>query len=309
MNILLYFINPILICAIAPLCISIIRILKARMQNRRGPRLLQPYWDIAKLFHKDEVISEDASWIFLSAPYIVFGTTLAIATGLPIIGTLFVADPMSDVLVYIYSIALGTFFLALSGIDVGGGFGGFGASREMFVASLAEGGLLTSLAAIAFLSGTMHIAGMGALLAHSGSGDIVPMTLAACGFFIALLAENARFPVDNPATHLELTMIHEAMILEYSGKRLALMEWAAANKLLIFAILFSNVFIPWGVPTDASAYALALGGGILIAKLLGVFGAIALIESTMAKFRIFRVPDLLFTSFIISLIAFALIAF
>lgn len=304
-----FIVNPLIVCALSPLLIGIIRKIKAYMQNRNGASILQPYYDLMKLFKKDEVLSEDASWIFRTAPYIVFGTTLALATGIPIIHNVFVLAPMSDIIVVIYTFALGTFFLALSGIDVGGGFGGFGASREMTVAALAEGGLLISLVVTAFIAGTMNLAGMHSVLIHSGSSHFLALMLAAAAFFIALLAENARFPFDNPATHLELTMIHEAMILEYSGKRLALMEWAASNKLFIFSAIFANIFVPWGMQSTLTLSALIINAVVVCTKIVFIGTAIAIIESTISKFRFFRLPDLLFTSFIISVIALAMVAF
>ena len=306
---LAYIVNPLLACALSPLMIGIIRKVKAYLQNRRGASVFQPYYDLMKLFKKDEVISEDASWIFRVAPYIVFGTTIALATGIPMISNAFTLTPMSDVLVIIYTLAAGTFFLALAGMDVGGGFGGFGASREMTVAALAEGGLLVSLVVAAFIAGTMNLSGMHYALASSGSAHLLPLLLAAAAFFAALLAENARFPFDNPATHLELTMIHEAMILEYSGKRLALMEWAASNKLLLFSAIFANIFIPWGASGEITGAAILSNLGLVLLKILCIAIVIGTIESTMAKFRFFRLPDLLFTSFIISVIALAIVAF
>jgi formate hydrogenlyase subunit 4 len=306
---LAYIVNPLLVCAISPLMIGIIRKVKAYLQNRHGASIFQPYYDLMKLFKKDEIISEDASWIFRVAPYIVFGTTIALATGIPFVSNAFVLTPMSDILVVIYTLAAGTFFLALAGMDVGGGFGGFGASREMTVAALAEGGLLVALVAAAFIAGTMSLSGMHVALASSGTAHLLPLLLAAGAFFVALLAENARFPFDNPATHLELTMIHEAMILEYSGKRLALMEWAASNKLILFSAIFANIFIPWGMSSEVSVAAILSNLGLVLLKILCVGIVIGTIESTMAKFRFFRLPDLLFTSFIISIIAVAIISF
>ena len=302
MELLLIILNGVAIPALAPLVLGIIRKAKARMQNRIGASVLQPYRDLAKLFRKDEVISEDASWIFRAAPYMVFGTTLALSWGIPFVKASAAYAPMGDLLLFVYMLASGTFFLALAGMDTGGGFGGFGASREMMIAALAEGGLVLSLVAVAFLSGTPELALMPGILAHADSASLLPLALAGVAFFIALLAENARYPVDNPATHLELTMVHEAMILEYSGPRLALMEWAAATKLLICILVFVSIFMPWGVPDT-----LAMGLLVVLTKIGLVALVIAFIESTMAKFRIFRVPDLLFTSFVLGAIAILLV--
>jgi formate hydrogenlyase subunit 4 len=273
------------------------------MQNRVGASIFQPYRDLIKLFHKDEVITEDASWLFTWSPYIIFATTLALAAGVPLISYLTTYMPTSDILVFVYLLAAGTFFLALSAMDTGGAFGGFGASREMMVAGLTEGGLLFSLVAIALMVGSSNITTMTVLLSNVGSIRLLPLILAAVAFFIALLAENARYPVDNPATHLELTMVHEAMMLEHSGRGLALMEWSAMNKLLIFIAVFVNIFAPFGLASSFAPADLAFATAVFLAKAVIVAATIAFIESTMAKFRIFRVPDFLFSSFVLSVIA------
>jgi len=301
--------NAVALPALSPLVLGVIRKTKARLQNRRGAGVLQPYRDLAKLFTKDEVVSEDASWVFMAAPYIVFGTTVALSLGVPLLDSVAVYPPIGDLLVFVYVLAAGTFFLALAGIDTGSGFGGFGASREMLFAALIEGGLIFSLVAVAFITHTPVLASMPPALVHLSLTELLPLGLAGAAFFIALLAENARYPVDNPATHLELTMVHEAMILEYSGERLALMEWAAATKLLIFIAVFVTVFLPW---SPATLPELGLAGlltwfGVFLAKVLAVALSIALVESTMAKFRIFRVPDFLLTSFVLAAIAIVLI--
>ena len=302
MTFALYVFQCAAIPLLSPAVLGLIRKMKARMQNRRGASIFQPYRDIAKLFKKDEVVSEDNSWIFSAAPYIVFGTTLALSLGVPLIGGL-VQAPTGDLLVFVYLLATGTFFLALGGMDTGGGFGGFGASREMMIAALSEGGLILSLVAASFVAGTTVIALMPAALASLSPAALLPLLLAGAAFFIALLAENARYPVDNPATHLELTMVHEAMLLEYSGPKLALMEWAASSKLLIFIAIFVNVFVPWGLAASSAPAAIGLAFVVFLAKVILTACAIAFIESTMAKFRIFRVPDLLFTSFVLGMIA------
>lgn len=306
MTIAISILNVLAVCALSPLFIGVIRKIKAHAQNRAGASVLQPYYNLAKLFQKDETVSFDASWVFLTAPYIVFGTTLAIVAGLPVFGA-FDAFPTGDILVFAYLLAAGTFFLALGGLDTGGGFGGFGSSREMMIAALTEGGLILSLAAVAILTGTTNLNGIALGLQHISFTESAPILLAAGAFLIALLAENARYPVDNPATHLELTMVHEAMIFEYSGKRLALMEWAAANKLFIFIIILANVFAPWSLPTTLSVSAVVLACALLIAKGLAITALIAGIESSMAKFRIFRVPDFILTSIVLSVIAILII--
>jgi formate hydrogenlyase subunit 4 len=298
-----------LICtpAISPLSVGIIRKLKAKLQNREGASVFQPYRDLWKLLHKDEVISKDASWIFMYAPFIVFATTLIVGASIPIFASLLTNTATSDLLVIVYTLAIGTFFLALSGMDTGSAFGGFGSSREMTVSALAEGGLIFSLLTVALISGTTNLFAISGSAMLLQSQSLLPIILAFSGFFIVLLAETARFPFDNPATHLELTMIHEAMILEYSGKRLALMEWASANKLFIFATLGMNLFFPWGIAGSIAASALAIGIITFAAKILVICVCIAALESSTAKFRFFRLPDLLMISFILNVVAISLI--
>ncbi len=300
-------IQIVLVPAVSPLLVGIVRKVKARLQNRRGASIVQPYWDLAKLFHKDEIISRDASWLFRIAPYIVFGVTLVLAAGLPSMLAVSGVPVLSDFILFVYAVALGTFFLALAGMDTGSGFGGFGASREMTVAALTEGGLLFSLLAVALATGTTNFGDMILRLQELPFTQYLPIVLAFVSFVIALIAETGRIPVDNPATHLELTMIHEAMILEYSGKRLALMEWASANKLFIFMTLGANVFFPWGVATQLDFGSLLGALGLLVIKLLACGIGVAVLESTIAKLRFFRLPDLLFTSLVLGVIAVVII--
>ncbi len=314
MDILIFIFQLLLIPALSPLSVGIIRKIKARMQNREGASVFQPYRDLWKLFHKDEVISEDASWVFRFAPFLIFAVTLLIGASVPVFSTvapsLFEGTPYAlsflasgDFITLIYLFALGTFFLALAGMDIGSGFGGFGSSREMTMAALAEGGLFFSLLVASVIAQTGNVMTMAESLGSLPFQSYLPLVIAFLAFFIALLAENGRFPVDNPATHLELTMIHEAMILEYSGKRLALIEWASWSKLLIFVALGANVFFPWGIATSLLPSLLLTSGLWFTVKALLLLFSVAFIESTMAKFRIFRVPDLLFTSFVLSVIA------
>ena len=303
LSIIQFVFTPIL----SPALVGLIRKLKAKFQNRQGASIFQPYKDFAKLFRKDEVISKDASWIFRFAPFMIFAVTLVVGASVPVFASFMPHMPTSDILVIIYILALGTFFLALAGMDAGSAFGGFGSSREMTISTLAEGGLLFSLLAVALVNGTTDVFSIAASNASRDILSFLPIVLAFMGFFIALLAETARFPFDNPATHLELTMIHEAMILEYSGKKLALLEWASANKLMIFIALGSNLFFPWGIASTLSFPAIALGIIVFFAKAFLFCCAIAIIESSIAKLRLFRLPDLLLFSFILSVIAIELI--
>lgn len=268
--------------------------------------MLQPYRNLRKLFQKDEVISHDSSIIFRIAPYIIFAVTLIVGASIPLF-TSVLSGPTGDLLVIVYLLALGTFFLALAGMDTGGGFGGFGSSREMTLAALAEGSIVFSMFALVLLTHTTNLVGISGVIDGSYDHYLVPIAIAFMGFFVALLAETSRFPFDNPDTHLELTMIHEAMLLEYSGKRLALMEWAAANKLMIFVALAVNLFFPIGLAHDASLAASLQGIGWMIVRMSVVYTAIAILESSIAKFRFFRLPDLLLIAFILCAVAVGLV--
>ena len=306
MSIIIWTIQLALVPAVSPLCTGIVRKIKARFQNRVGASIFQPYRDLWKLFHKDEVLSEDASWIFKCAPYLIFSTTVIIGASIPLFTTIFSINALGDLLVVIYLIAFGTFFLALAGMDVGSAFGWFGSSREMTVAALTEGGLMFSILVPALSAHSTNLFAISGAVASFSFFAFAPMILALAAFIIAMLAETGRFPFDNPATHLELTMIHEAMVLEYSGKRLALIEWAAANKFFIFLALGVNLFFPWGMSSSASLGDIPLALISFFVKILAFSIFVAVLESTIVKFRFFRLPDLLFTSFILSVIAMSL---
>lgn len=307
MNIIFWTIQILFAPVVSPLCIGVIKKIKAKLQNRQGASIFQPYKDLWKLLHKDEIISRDASWIFRQAPFIVFAVTIFVGASIPLFASFFKNTLTGDLLVIIYTLAIGTFFLALAGMDTGSAFGGFGSSREMTVSALAEGGFIFSLLTLALIGGTTNLSTLSSTGIFSSTHSLMPAILAFAGFFIVLLAETARFPFDNPATHLELTMIHEAMILEYSGKRLALIEWAAANKFLIFMALGANLFFPWGLASVVGLTAILAALGIFILKVLLLSLFVAVLESSIAKFRFFRLPDLLFISFILSVIAISLI--
>lgn len=308
MSIFIIFLKIILFPLLSPLCIGIVRKVKAYMQNRRGSSITQPYYDLWKLFHKDEVIAKNASWIFYQTPFLLFGLSILLPLGIPLLGNFESLSFFGDFLVIIYLLATMTFFLALSGIDVGSAFGGFGSSREMTLAALTEGVLLFSFLPIALVTHTSNVILMTTLASSLPFFDYLPFILAFMGYSIALMAETGRIPFDNPATHLELTMIHEAMILEYSGKRLALIEWASANKFIFFVILGVNLFFPWGLSSSTDLQSLLLAAGIVIVKSIILIVGIAILESSMAKLRLFRLPDLLMTGFIFSVIALIIIS-
>jgi len=307
MMIIIWIMQCIFVPVLSPLGVGLVKKLKAKLQNRQGASVFQPYRDLYKLFHKDEIISKDASWIFHYAPIIVFAVTIIVGASIPLFGSFLSNNITSDILVIVYLLSIGTFFLALSGMDSGSAFGGFGSSREMTISALAEGGLIFSLLTISIVANTTNLFNISNHIVSPYSQSFSSILLAFFGFFIVLLAETARFPFDNPATHLELTMIHEAMILEYSGKKLALMEWASANKLLIFISLGANLFFPWGIAQSADVKALFLGFVFFVVKVSFFYLAIAILESSIAKYRLFRLPDLLIISFILNIIAIGLI--
>lgn len=197
---------------LSPLVIGIIRKIKALMQNKVGASIFQPYRDIRKLFQKDETVSRDASWVFLTAPYVVFAVTIVVGASIPLLGAAAAPLVPADFLTVVYLLALGTFSLALAAIDVGSGFGGFGASREMTIAAITEGGLIFSMLPLALFAHSTNLQTIAGAVAPLPAGLIIPLSLSGIAFVIAMLAECARFPFDNPATHLELTMVHEAMI-------------------------------------------------------------------------------------------------
>lgn len=303
MDIFIIIFKIIIIPLVSPLCIGFVRKVKALMQNRRGAGILQPYYDLWKLFHKDEVIAKDASWIFYVTPFLLFGLSILLPLGIPLLGSMEAIPFFGDFLVTIYILATMTFFLALAGIDVGSAFGGFGSSREMTIASLTEGTLLFSFLPMALVTHSTNVILMATIASGLPFFDYLPFAIAFMGFFIALMAETGRIPFDNPSTHLELTMIHEAMILEYSGKRLALIEWANANKFVFFIILGVNVFFPWGLAATAALLPLLFAFGLVILKAVLLMVGIAILESSIAKPRLFRLPDLLITGFIFCVIA------
>ena len=288
----------------APLITGIIKKLKARMQNRKGPRLLQPYSDLNKLLKKEVILSSSSSWVFRVTPYIVFTSTLVIALLIPTLIVPVSLHWMGDIITVVYLLALGRFFTALAGLDTASAFGGLGSSREMSIASIIEPAMMLAIVASAVTAGSTDLSVIVSSLVTSPVSLIHPAhMLAFVGLFIVTVAETGRIPVDNPETHLELTMIHEAMILEYSGRYLAFIEWASQMKLFLFLALLSNMFFPIGIATTTLPGALIVGMVSLAVKVVVLAVVVAVIESTNAKLRLFRVPELLMVAFILSLLA------
>lgn len=287
-----------ILLAAAPAFVGWIRTVKCWFQGRTSPGLFQPYRDIAKLFSKDVVLAENASWIFRFTPYLVFGATLLMAGIIPILSVDLPLSATADVIALVALFAIARFFTALAGMDIGTAFGGMGSSREMTIASLAEPAMLMAIFAVSLVSHSTSLSQMVQVMAH-GQFILRPsLAFAFLAFVLIALAETGRVPVDNPATHLELTMIHEAMLLEYSGRHLALIEWAGMMKLFIFAVLGIALFFPWGIAATGNMAAIIPAFIFLTIKLVFIGISLVLIETGLAKMRIFRVPEFLGSAFL-----------
>ena len=290
----------IFILSLAPLISGIIKTLKARLQTRRGPGILQPYRDLYKLLRKGMVIPESASWIFSAAPIVVFSTAALVGLMIPMISAEAPLSLFGGVLAVVYLLGLGRFFLALGGLDTGSSFGGLGSSREMTISALAEPAMMLAIFTVALSANSTNLSEVARSAIGQSWRFLAPsQILAFAALFIVLIAETGRIPVDNPATHLELTMIHEAMILEYSGPYLALIEWGASIKQLILMTLLINTFYPFGLSTELTPLSIAIGCGSYLFKLVLLSSLIVLVETTNAKMRLFRVPELLAVAFIL----------
>ncbi len=293
--------------ALAPLVNGIIKKVKAFSQKRKGPPLLQLYYDLWKLFKKDTVVSETTSWIFRITPYIVAGAVVLAALLVPVNLNLPSFHFAGDVILVIYLLGMARFFMVLSGLDSGSTFGGMGSSREVMISVLLEPSLLISMFTIGLIAGSTSVYSM--MISSAGTGFLLfqPVYLLLfLAVFIILIAETSRIPVDDPATHLELTMVHEAMILEYSGKHLALMEWAACIKQLIFITLLANIFLPlesflaFASPNSTLMSSLLL----YLAKVIFIAVLVAVTEISTVKLRLFSVPNLAALSFILAFLGF-----
>ena len=294
----------IIILALAPLLSGIIKKVKAFLQMRKGPGIFQPYYDIAKLLRKDSVVSENVSWIFHAAPIISFVAVLTAGLIIPIYISNMPFSFAGDLIAVVYLFALARFFIALASLDAGSSFGGMGGSREMFISSLVEPAMMLSIFAIALNVGTTNLSVISGAVSSMGIDAVSPYHLLAfVALFIIAIAETGRIPVDNPATHLELTMIHEAMILEYSGKQLAIVELGAMMKQLLVFSLIANIFFPWGIASDLSAAGIAISLVVIIIKVAVLGVLMALVETSTAKWRLFRLPNLLSVSLMLSFLA------
>jgi formate hydrogenlyase subunit 4 len=299
---LIALLQTFLFVVLAPLLAGWVKWLKCHLQNRKAPSLLQPYRDLYKLSHKQPVVAKQASWLFLAAPYIVFSATVLAASIVPLIAVQLPTAAIADVIVMVGFFALARFFQALAGMDIGTAFGGMGSSREMTIASLAEPAMLMAIFTLAMSASTTNLS---VAIDHVLGGGFVlrpSYVFALLGLMLVAIAETGRIPVDNPATHLELTMVHEAMILEYSGRHLALIEWASQIKLMLYGVLIANIFFPWGIANNFTLEALGSGFLAILGKLALLAVLLALSETALAKMRLFRVQEFLGFAYLLSLL-------
>ena len=293
-----------LVLTVAPLMLGITRKVKARLLRRIGPPIIQPYRDLWKLMHKEAVLAHNASWVYRVVPYLLFATTWVAAALIPTYSTGLIFSWSADIIAIVALLATGRFALALAGMDVGTAFGGIGSSREMLIASLAEPAMLLVVFAVALVAGTTQLSAIAEQMMHGSVGLRVSLGLALFAFVFIALAENARIPIDNPATHLELTMVHEAMVLEYSGRHLAMIEAAAALKLTLYFSLLVCLFVPFGMVTaDKTTATIAFGIVVYVIKITALAVLLPIGETAVAKMRVFRYPVFLGGAFAIAALA------
>jgi len=292
-----------LVLILAPLLTGFVRKVKARLLRRQGPSVVQPYRDLLRLLRKEVVLAESASWLFRAAPYMIFAATWVAAALVPTFAAGLLFSWSADLIAIIALLGSARFFLALAGLDVGTSFGGIGSSREVMIASLAEPAMIMIVFTLALLAGTTQLSGVASFMLEENVGLRVSLGLALVALIMVAIAENARIPVDNPATHLELTMVHEAMVLEYSGRHLAMIEAAAALKLLLYVSLLGCLFLPWGIAASGTGVqAYAIGIGAFVAKLALGGALLAVFETSIAKMRVFRVPEFLGAALMLGLL-------
>jgi len=292
-----------LVLLVAPLLTGVVRKVKARLLRRQGPSVFQPYRDLLRLMRKEVVLAENASWLFRVSPYLIFAATWVAAALVPTFAAGLVFSWTADLIAIIALLASARFFLALAGMDVGTSFGGIGSSREVMIASLAEPAMIMIVFTLALVAGSTQLSTVAGYMASFEGGLRVSLGLALIALIMVAIAENSRVPVDNPATHLELTMVHEAMVLEYSGRHLAVIELAASLKLLLYVSLIVCVFAPWGMAmSEGGPAAYALGTAVYLGKLGVGAVALALFETAIAKMRVFRVPEFLGAALMLGLL-------
>ncbi len=293
-----------LVLTLAPLLTGWVRKVKARLQRRRGASVMQPYRDLRRLLGKEVVLAENASWLFRVAPYMIFSLTWVAASLVPTFATGLMFSWTGDLIAIIALLGAARFLLTLAGMDIGTAFGGIGSSREAMIAALAEPAMLMIIIALALLAGSSQLSTIARFMDSPTVGLRVSLALALVAFLIVALAENARIPVDNPATHLELTMVHEAMVLEYSGRHLAMIELTAALKLLLMISAIGCIFLPLGLAVGgAGPGGYAIGFAAYATKLVVAGALLGTFESAIAKMRVFRVPNLLGGALMLGLLA------
>jgi len=304
LDLLVQLCQMLIVLALAPLLTGYVRKVKAHLLRRQGPPVLQPYRDLLRLVRKEAVVAVSASWVFRVAPYLVFGTTWVAAALVPTFATGLIFSYAADMIAIVALLGSARFMLALDGLDVGTSFGGIGSSREMMIASLAEPAMLMAVFTLSLLAGSTQLSSIAASLQSPEIGLRISLALALVALVMVAIAENARIPIDNPATHLELTMVHEAMILEYSGRHLALIEAASNLKLLLYVSIIACVFFPWGIAVSGQGFgAYLLGASIYLVKLAGGGFLLAVFETVIAKMRVFRVPDFLGAALMLGFLA------
>lgn len=289
----------------APLVVGLTRQVRARWEGRAGAGLLQPWRDLRKQLGKQQIKPIGTTVLFAAAPAIVAGTALLIAAIAPLVATGSPLDSSADLVAVVGLLFLGTVALALAGIDTGTSFGGMGASRELTIAALVEPTILLAVFALSIPAGSANLSALvTSTTSHPGQVVSLAGVLAFVALVIVIIAETGRLPVDNPSTHLELTMVHEAMVLEYAGPRLALVEWAAGMRLTVLLALLANLFAPWGIAgAQPTAAALVIGLAAITGKVAVLAALLATAEVFLAKLRLFRVPELLAGSFLLALLA------
>jgi formate hydrogenlyase subunit 4 len=293
-----------LVLLLAPLLTGFVRKVKSRLQRRIGPPVIQPYRDLIRLMRKDVMMAENASWLFRVTPYIIFGGTWVAASLIPTFKTGLLFSWSADLIAIVALLGSARFFLALAGLDVGTSFGGIGSSREVMIATLAEPAMIMIVFTLALTAGSTQLATVAAYMNSPAVGLRISLGLVLFALIIVAIAENARIPVDNPATHLELTMVHEAMVLEYSGRHLALIELSASLKLLLYMSAIACLFVPWGLVTNGTGPgSLAMGVLAYLGKLTVGGFLLALFETAIAKMRVFRVPEFLGAALMLGLLA------
>ncbi|MGO9674333.1 MAG: respiratory chain complex I subunit 1 family protein [Methylocella sp.] len=292
-----------LVLSLAPLLTGFVRKVKARLLRRRGPRLLQPYRDLLRLSRKETVLAENASWLFRTIPYLIFATTWVAASLVPTFAAGLMFNWSADLIVVTALLGSARFFLALAGMDAGTSFGGIGSSREMMIASLAEPATIMIVFTLALLAGSTQLSVVAGFMLSPAVGLRVSLGLALVALVMVAIAENGRIPIDNPATLLDLTMVHVAMLLEFSGRHLAVIELAASLKLVLYMSLIICMFLPWGqAPPRADAGAQLIGVAAYVGKLAAGGVLLALFETIVAKMRVFRVSNFLGAALMLGLL-------